>query len=125
MAEVLSAFLQAASRSRQSVEHQMGFSAGYLSKILGGTVELRMRHVFLLLEALGVDPGSFFTLAFPPSGSPEQRWLVEAVRRSLGLAGPPAEPAAPGTTAVTDAGLDEAVRRSLLRLLTQQEPVDG
>lgn len=114
LAEVLSTAVRLANRTRQSVEGQIGFSSGYLSKVLGGTVDLRVRHILAVAGALGLEPGAFFRLAFPagPTAgepSPEALRLVENTRAALGQA-PPAAPAA-------SADFDEQVKSALIRLL--------
>lgn len=118
-AEVLSATIRVAGRSRLSLERQMGLSSGYLSKILGGTVELRMRHVFMILDALEVDPGDFFPVAFPQKHNPagrKARRLMEDVAALLNQGHAP--------DAISEDELDEQVKRSLARLLGL-DPVPG
>lgn len=111
VAEVLAAAVRVAGRSRLSLEKQMGLSSGYLSKILGGTVELRLRHVSMILDALEVDPSDFYRVAFPRrlSSSRTGRRLMEDVESLL------AKDRAP--EALTDDEFDEQVKRSLTRLL--------
>jgi transcriptional regulator with XRE-family HTH domain len=111
VAEVLSAAVRIAGRSRLSMEQQMGLSSGYLSKILGGTVELRLRHVSMILDALEVDPADFYRVAFPrrQSSSRAGRRLMEDVESLL------AKERAP--EALADDEFDEQVKRSLSRLL--------
>ncbi|MFY9824438.1 MAG: hypothetical protein WAM82_23885 [Thermoanaerobaculia bacterium] len=111
--EVLATVVRVAGRTRQSLEAQIGLSSGYLSKILGGTVELRARHVLAIVEAVGMDPADFFRLAFPkrrqPNGGTSARRLIEDVQAALGQE-PAGEPAA-------GSNFDEQVKRSLVRLL--------
>jgi len=114
LAEVLATVVRVAGRTRQSLEAQLGLSSGYLSKILGGTVDLRARHILSIVEAVGMDPGDFFRLAFPRRQQPNEggkgsRRLIEDVQSALGQ----------GTTAEPETGLafDEQVKRSLGRLL--------
>lgn len=114
LAEVLAIVVRVAGRSRQSIEEQIGLSSGYLSKILGGAVELRARHILMILGAVGMDPGDFFRLAYPRSGQPagaseSGRRLIEEVQAMLEQK-TAAEPDA-------DAFFDEQVKRSLGRLL--------
>jgi hypothetical protein len=116
LAEVLATVLRVGNRTRQSVEEQLGMSSGYLSKILSGTVELRVRHILAILEAAGMEPGSFFELAYPGARqawgkSEEDRRLIESTRAALGQR-PPRED--------SDADFDDRVKRSLLRLLGLQ-----
>lgn len=111
LAAVLATVVRLAGRSRQSLEEQMGLSSGYLSKILGGTVELRTRHILMILAAVGMDPADFFRLAYPLGGKQggNARLLIENVQAALGQ-----ETAAERDA---DADFDEKVKRSLGRLL--------
>lgn len=52
--------------SQREVEERLGWSPGYLSRLLNGRVGLRLRHLEVLLEALGVAPGEYFGALFPP-----------------------------------------------------------
>ncbi|HWN43100.1 MAG TPA: helix-turn-helix transcriptional regulator [Thermoanaerobaculia bacterium] len=108
--EVLATVVRVAGRSRQSLERQIGLSSGYLSKILGGTVELRVQHILMIVEAVGLSPGDFFRLAYPPGAlSAEAARLVDQVRAALG------QEDGPDSAART--GFDEQVKASLGRLL--------
>ncbi len=110
VAQALSTAVRIAGRSRLSLERQMELSSGYLSKILGGTVELRMRHVFMILDALEVDPADFFRAAFPRRNGSSRD---EAGQRLENFELPPMqEPAS-----FTSAEIDEQVKRSIARLL--------
>lgn len=111
LAEVLATVVRVAGRTRQSLEEQIGLSSGYLSKILGGTVDLRTRHILVILDAIGMEPADFFRLAFPrPQGSgTSARRLIENVQEALGQ-GQISEP-------VSSPDFDQQVKRSLVRLL--------
>lgn len=110
--EVLATVVRVAGRSRQSLEQQLGLSSGYLSKILGGTVELRARHILMIVEAVGLNPGDFFRLAYPPGAqlSPATERLIEQVQEALGQEALPPEPR-------VATAFDEQVKASLGRLL--------
>lgn len=56
--------------TNREVERKLGMRPGYLSRIFGGAVELRMEHVLAVCRALDVAPGEFFTLAFPTGPEP-------------------------------------------------------
>jgi transcriptional regulator with XRE-family HTH domain len=113
LAEVLATVVRVAGRTRQSLEGQIGLSSGYLSKILGGTVDLRARHILSIVEAVGMDPADFFRLAFPRRRQPNEgtgaRRLIEDVQAALGQ-GPITEPE-------ISPNFDEQVKRSIGRLL--------
>ncbi len=111
IAQVLSTVLQVVRRTRQSVEQKLGLSSGYLSKILGGTVDLRVRHILAISEAVGMDPANFFALAYPPheSRDHEAQRVIADVQAALGQR----PPALFGSRAE----FDEAVRQALARIL--------
>jgi len=51
--------------TQREIEERAGMSRGYLSQILGGNVELKLRHLFLVLEALAIEPREFFSQVYP------------------------------------------------------------
>jgi hypothetical protein len=110
LAELLSLLVRVSGRPRPSLEQELGLGSGGLGKILGGTTQLQMSHVLMILAALGVDPGDFFRWVYPFRGRASE--LIENAR-ALGSPEPEAA-VAPDTT---DAAFDERVRESLLRLL--------
>jgi transcriptional regulator with XRE-family HTH domain len=87
MAKALLHAIQYSGTSRHKIEKALGYSRGYVSKILNGTVELRSRHVFEILGLIDMQPWKFFQLAFPPPGaeSPSQAnaELDEKIREGL------------------------------------------
>ena len=110
LADMLSMVLRVARRTRQSVEHDLGLSSGYLSKILGGTVDLRVRHILTISEAAGMDPANFFTLAYPPGElDSETRRFIANVQAAMGQQ--------PNLTLQPSAEFDEEIRRALIRIL--------
>lgn len=56
--------------SQRQVEKRAGFSKGYLSQLLGQNLDLKVRHVLAILNALELEPGEFFARVFrkPASG---------------------------------------------------------
>src|SRR5262245_9811495 len=57
--------IQALGLSIREVERRMELSTGYLSRILGGKVELRVDHVCAIARTLGLEPAEIFQAAFP------------------------------------------------------------
>lgn len=51
--------------TQQETERRAGMSRGYLSQILGGNVELKLQHLFRVLEALAIEPREFFSQVYP------------------------------------------------------------
>ena len=50
--------------SQRQVEKLAGFSKGYLSQLLGQNLDLKVRHVLAILNALDEDPGEFFSRVY-------------------------------------------------------------
>lgn len=106
MAEALQTALRYKDGTRQKLERELGYSRGYISKILNGTVEMRVRHIFEILGALGIEPWEFFQLAYPaPAG---------AKGKKVGSTGFSVQAAVPSPA---DDELDERIRKGLLKLL--------
>lgn len=95
--------------TRQELERQLGLSSGYMSKILNGEVELRLRHIHMILEGCGVEAWKFFAAASPRPGS-EEAALAELLTTDAGLA--EAAPPLPPTALAVLSDLS----RSLIRL---------
>jgi transcriptional regulator with XRE-family HTH domain len=51
--------------SHRRIEREMGLCPGYLSRIFGGRVELRVRHVLGVCGVIGLPVDSFFHAVFP------------------------------------------------------------
>ena len=51
--------------SQRQVEKQAGFSKGYLSQLLGQNLDLKVWHVFAILNVLDVEPRAFYARVFP------------------------------------------------------------
>jgi hypothetical protein len=68
--ERVTAALRTAIRLRRvpfrHVERELGLGAGYLTRILGGQVQLRVSHVLAVCLVIGLPPGEFFATLFPP-----------------------------------------------------------
>jgi transcriptional regulator with XRE-family HTH domain len=106
MAEALQTAIRFKAATRQKLERELGYSRGYLSKILNGTVEMRVRHVFEILGVLGIEPWEFFQLAYP---APAYGKGKKAAAQTPSVRAAPLAPA--------DDELDERIRKGLLKLL--------
>ena len=109
LTKLLSTVARTVGKPRQHLEWELGLSPGYLSKILNGNVELRVKHVLMITEALGMTPVDFFRLANPRPTARTPSQLLEAVRSAI------AHPAEAETEGTTD--FDARVQQSILRLL--------
>lgn len=88
--------------SHRQVERELGLSTGYLTRILAGQVELRVRHVLDVCRVIGLPPDRFFGALFPLQDGPESMSRLERglaqLHPSPGRPAPPMppEPAAAG-----------------------------
>jgi transcriptional regulator with XRE-family HTH domain len=55
--------------SQKEVDRRIGVQPGYLSQVMIGRLDLKLKHLLRALEAIEVDPGGFFNLAFPDHAS--------------------------------------------------------
>ena len=65
-----------------AIEKRVGFSRGYLSQLLGGTVELKYWHLLAILAAVEIEPSEFFGELFPRRRHPALETLDTVARRS-------------------------------------------
>ncbi|MFL6200430.1 MAG: hypothetical protein ACJ76J_14730 [Thermoanaerobaculia bacterium] len=102
----------------RELERRLGLGSGTLGRIFSGKIDLKVRHVLLVVEALGVKPMDFFEQAFKevPEGEEGQAGARltardESLRRRPWLR----LQAEPKPATLTD----QDVRRVLVELLRQ------
>lgn len=90
--ERVTAALRTAIRLRRvplrHVERELGLGTGYLTRILGGRVELRMNHILGVCLVIGLPPGEFFATLYPPEAAPDPKRpnpirLIQGVQTDL------------------------------------------
>jgi transcriptional regulator with XRE-family HTH domain len=102
--------------SHRQVERELGLSTGYLTRILAGQVELRVRHVLDVCRVIGLSPDRFFGALFPLQDGPESMSRLERGLAQLHAApGRPAPPLAESPAAPGD-GRSRPVSELLRRL---------
>ena len=52
---------------RAEIDHKLGQSLGYLSRLLNGRIEVKLRQVFEVLDLIHMEPAEFFHIAYPRS----------------------------------------------------------
>ena len=58
--EALREVIRRKKSSLRQVEQVLGQGRGYMSQLLGGNVDIKLKHVFSVLAVIGVDPDEFF-----------------------------------------------------------------
>jgi transcriptional regulator with XRE-family HTH domain len=84
LAQLLGTLVRLSGVPAYSIERQLGMSKGTLTKVFKGQVELRVRHILLVLQALQVPADQFFSMAYGPlagSGSDPARALLDAMKQ--------------------------------------------
>ncbi len=79
---VLQTVIGASGQSRRSIEQRLGLTGGHLSKILHGVVDLKVRHVLWLCEALDMTPVRFFQIAAATAGAKSQSEILEKISKT-------------------------------------------
>jgi hypothetical protein len=123
---VLRDAVRLSSWTNRDIERKFGWSAGYLSRLFGGRIDLRIEHVLIICNTIGLRPGDLFRIACPPSDGVKSSFgnIVLALSRlhpqkKAEPEPPPApEPAAP--PAPSDQDLENAVLRALRKILTER-----
>jgi transcriptional regulator with XRE-family HTH domain len=68
--------------TQRKIESRIGFSQGYLSQILGGTVEIKYWQLLAILDAMELEPSEFFRELFPRHRVPALDSLDDVARQS-------------------------------------------
>lgn len=62
--------MKLAGLTNREVERALGFSGGYLTRLLAGAIDVRLSHIFNILDIIGLHPAEFFFLASGPLPNP-------------------------------------------------------
>lgn len=125
-AKMLESVVRMDGMSARQLEEKLGYGAGTVNRLFSGKIELKLRHILLILEVIGIPPSQFFREVFPEDGRPRSE--PEMASRLLDLlerhvpkqaARPPAVPE------VTDEELDRRILEALGRLGVAPQPASG
>lgn len=83
--------------SYRQIERQLGLHAGALSRLLNGTVELKLRHVEEICGVIGLPPSRLFRLAYPVDEEQEAGAQMEQALEKLHPRPRPALPEVSGS----------------------------
>lgn len=93
--------MQAAGLTRKDLDQKLGAGPGYVSQVLTGRMELKLRHILAILRALDVEPSLFFQTLYPESRpATDQAVMEEFLKRfqKLGFGGAPSPPVPPAAS---------------------------
>lgn len=71
--------------SNREVERRLNWTPGYMTRILKGTIELKVEHLVDIAGAIGLSPRELLLFAFPDRGEPptEAALRLEALMDEL------------------------------------------
>jgi len=104
--------IRSSGSSQKEVDRQIGVQPGYLSQVMIGRLDLKLKHLLRALDGIEVEPAGFFSLAFPAGGGAE-----DAGGDVLNLL--PAPVAGPHRTARPGGGGEPIADAELERLVAQ------
>ncbi|HYN22349.1 MAG TPA: hypothetical protein VE078_15415 [Thermoanaerobaculia bacterium] len=103
--------------SVREMERRLELGAGSLNRIFAGRIELKVRHIMLILDELGVEPKVFYRLVYGEE-RPEQT-LAERIFELLGdRPKPRPEPQKAGI--MDEAEMERWMREMFDRLVTEK-----
>ena len=120
VARLLEAVVKVEKMPVRTLERQLGLGGGTLNRIFSGRIELKLRHILLILETVGVKPDEFFRYAFEertPEDAAGTAWIREAVKRMLQRDETPAPRPAPTQPEMSP----DQLRKMVVDVLTEFE----
>ncbi|MGH7487716.1 MAG: helix-turn-helix domain-containing protein, partial [bacterium] len=93
--KLLETVMQAAGLTRKDLDQKLGAGPGYVSQVLTGRMELKLRHVIAILRALEVDPAIFFQTLYPENRPATDAAVMEEFLRRFQQMGFGPRPSAP------------------------------
>ncbi|HEX3554969.1 MAG TPA: helix-turn-helix transcriptional regulator [Thermoanaerobaculia bacterium] len=118
--KLLETVMQAAGLTRKDLDQKLGAGPGYVSQVLTGRMELKLRHVLAILRALEVEPSVFFQTLYPENRPSTDAVVMEEFLRRFQRLGFGSQPAPPAPA--LDTGELEKLIRSAVRSALSEPP---
>jgi transcriptional regulator with XRE-family HTH domain len=125
-AKMLESVVRMDGLSARQLEEKLNYGAGTVNRLFSGKIELKLRHILLILEVIGIPPSQFFREVFPEDDRPRSE--PEMASRLLDLLerhAPRRPPVRPAATSLSDAELDRRILEALERLGVTSPPAGG
>jgi transcriptional regulator with XRE-family HTH domain len=81
LTEVLKILLRFSKVRHRDIEEQLGFSGGYMSRLLSGKIDIKISHVLSLAEILDIRLHELFAIAFPEDGAKRPSPGLQSIRK--------------------------------------------
>ena len=124
--KLLEAVVKLSDLSTRELERRLDLGGGTLNRIFTGKIDLKLRHILLVLEIVGMKPERFFQLACTrpaagdEAGSALAAEILESFQRFGYSIGRP--PAPPPDRQLSDEELDRRIEAALERVLGRIAP---
>jgi len=125
-AKMLESVVRMYGLSARQLEEKLSYGAGTVNRLFSGKIELKLRHILLILEVIGIPPSQFFREVFPEDDRPRSE--PEMASRLLDLLerhAPPRRSIQPAPPSVSDEDLDRRILDALNRLGIATQPSSG
>lgn len=121
---LLETVIQAAGATRKELDLKLGAGPGYVSQVLTGRMELKLRHILSILRALGVEPSLYFSTLYPEDRQSSDSVVMEEFLRrfeKLGLGNKAPEPSAAAGSPLDPQTLHELIQEAVRSALAEQQ----
>jgi transcriptional regulator with XRE-family HTH domain len=120
--KLLETVMQAAGLTRKDLDQRLGAGPGYVSQVLTGRMELKLRHILAILRALDVEPGLFFQTLYPDARpATDQAVMEEFLKRFQKLGFGTAAPPPPAPPALDPGELEKLIQSAVRTALAERE----
>ena len=68
LARVLKLLIRFSKVQNQEIEKKLGFSGGYMSRLLSGRIDIKISHILEIADILHMHPQEIFSIAFSQAG---------------------------------------------------------
>lgn len=120
---ILRQAIRAAGLSVTEVERRLGVGAKALRRVFSGQIDLKFRHLVVILRVIGMPHDEFFAIAARRRrrgrGASASREFLEAFQR-IGYRGMLASAAEKDDDAVSDEEFDQVVEEAVARLIRRR-----
>jgi len=111
LARVLKLLIRFSKVQNQELEKKLGFSGGYMSRLLSGRIDIKISHVLDIADVLGMHPQEIFSIAFPQSSPGPSPGLKNVHKMSPHLVPATMAPAPPPAPAQPPFDVDKLHRK--------------
>lgn len=116
LAQHLRLCIQAKRLSLRAVERELGMGVGYLGQLIGGNVDLKLKHLIAVLDVLAIEPEEFFTSFYRGTLPADVSYAPAPGSMRFDFGGAPDRWPGEVVPGVSEARLERAVQQCLLRM---------